>query len=99
MENLLYLIIVMVLGYLSEALTHKPIQQRNTHIEETVSDILNPTNTEEVIKRKLIKLYNSNAVDKRERIVRLLIQLEKLEDIDSFYSEYDYIRSYIFTTS
>lgn len=99
MENLVYLIIVMVLGYLSEALLHKPVQHGNTHTEENVSDIVITTNTEEVIKRKLIKLYNSNTVDKRERIVRLLIQLEKLEDIDNFYNEYDYIRSYIFTAS
>lgn len=98
MENLLCLIIVLVLGYLAENMNQKSNQQDNTHIENK-SYIITPTNTEEVIKRKLIKVYNSNAIDKRERIVRLLIQLEKLEDIDNFYENYDHIRSYIFTTS
>ena len=50
----------------------------------------------DILKSKVCEIYESEAENKRERIVRLLIQLERLEDIDEFFEERDYIRSYIF---
>ena len=49
------------------------------------------------IKSSLVITYESDIPDKRERIVELLILLNRIEDTDSFLERYDHIREYIFS--
>jgi len=49
------------------------------------------------IKSSLVITYESDIPDKRERIVELLILLNRIEETDSFLERYDHIRDYIFS--
>lgn len=72
-------------------------------IQNVETDLFNKIPMESImanaIKIRLIALYYSNVEYKREKIVSLLIELEKLEEPDIFYEKHDYVRSYIFNMS
>lgn len=66
---------------------------RNNHYETSI-DL-----TAELIKNRLLWTYNSDILNKREKIVSLLIQLERFEDTDIFFEKYGYVREYIFDST
>ena len=97
MEDLIFLMIAIMIGIIYNTMMRESeMQHDGFHIENyNVSN----TVTADVIKNRLIGVYNSDVIDKREKIVSLLIQLEKLEDTDNFFMKYDHIRSYIFNST
>ena len=99
LTELMYLLVAVIIGL---------CLNRNEQLEstETVSNYRNTSfetsknYTTDLVKERLIQVYNcDNIENKREKIVGLLLQLERLEDTDIFFEEHDYIRSYIFNAT
>lgn len=69
-----------------------------THgIEMDYNEDCNNDNDADYIQSSLVITYESDIPDKRERIVELLILLNRVGDTDSFLEKYDHIREYIFS--
>lgn len=103
MESLIYLLIAVLLSTCYDILM-KPTSNKqstllypeiNTSIRNESSEIKTAT----IIKQRLLQIYHSEVEDKKDKIVRLLVQLERVEDPDVFFNDNDHIRSYIFNAN
>lgn len=98
MEDLIFLIVAIIIGMIYNATMNESTSYVEI-INDNKSIAYSKVITAEVIKDRLIQVYHSDIVDKREKIVSLLLQLERLEEPDDFFSEYDHIREFIFNTT
>lgn len=95
-EDLILLIVALIIGMIYDVTMNNSTHCVDSYIgRENI--IKSPRIvTSDIIKERLIQIYNSNIMDKRERIVSLLIQLD---DPDEFYEDHDYIREFIFNST
>lgn len=98
MEGLIYLLIAILLSACYDIMMNTTTDKRTEKSIVPVQESLRIAEhkTASIIKERLLQIYHSEIDDKREKITRLLVQLERVEDPDVFFDENDHIRSYIF---
>ena len=89
-ELICLLMIIGMVGLIFLQITNDPEIKNN---DDENNDIYEA----DYIKSSLVITYESDIPDKRERIVELLILLNRVEETDSFLERYDHIREYIFS--
>lgn len=102
MESLVYLLIAILLSTCYDIMMKSTVKDKSDmSVKMNVSGYTESpeVKTARIIKERLLKLYHSEIDDKRDKIVRLLVQLERVEDPDVFFSNNDHIRSYIFNAN
>lgn len=105
MEDLLFILAAVILSVCYDIMMKPSLNpQQDIYVpidkNEPVESSYNKARdlTANTIKERLLNIINSDISDKREKIISLLIQLERLEDPDMFIQENEHIRSYIFNT-
>lgn len=96
-EDLLYLLIAALISLWYKPLSKQPELQTESIQNNFVDTSENRTG--DIIKNRILWIYNSESINKREKIVSLLVQLEKIEDTDIFFEKYEYVREYIFDST
>lgn len=99
MEDLLFLLIATLISLFYDFKTRQPEMQTTEAVQNIYCYESPQINTADLIKNRLLWTYHGEVSNKREKIVSLLLQLEKLEDTDIFFVKYDYIREYIFNST
>jgi len=101
--DLMLLIVALIIGFFYDPAVKRQSTSCITINDNIVSisqnDNIIKDDTAILIKDKLLKIYNSDIDNKREKIISLLIELDRLEETDIFFESNDYIRSYIFNTA
>lgn len=101
MEELLFLFIAVLLSicYGNDTKSSQPVLlDKNISLNSNPEfNVVSYDKTATMVKERLIQIYNSDIEGKREKIIGLLMQLDRLEDTDIFFEANDHIRSYIFT--
>lgn len=67
-----------------------------TQVRRESNIVLARDKTASMIKERISQIFYMDMEDKREKIISLLIQLERVEDPDTFLDKNECIRSYIF---